>query len=629
MSAHPAGSPLSATPILDDSRLSSEGQSMNTALDTTLKTTLSTPGIHAQVDDGIALLTIDLPGQSANTMSVAFKEELRTVVERLEQAQGLRGIVITSGKKTFFAGGDLRTLIAVQPAQAPSFFDGLEWFKQTLRRLERLPIPVAVAINGAALGGGWEICLCAHARFCLADERIPLGLPEATLGLLPGAGGVNRMTRLLGLQRALPLLMDGRSFSPAKAQATGLLQGTAPDMAAVIALAHQWVLEHPHPVVPWDQPGFEVPDLRRDLPQVLRSAALHVIARDHGRDPARQAILAAAVEGACQDIDTALRIETRYLTSLATQQVAKNMIQTVFFDAADIRNGKGRPADGPRTELGTIGVDERLPDASALAQLHAAKRLSTGLRNDDTAASDGLLLTVADSPLRPPGTPCAVVLPALSSAGKLDLPALRFAPDVQGSLVEIVFTAQMPDTDVALIYDYVQRIGKTPLLVCDAGEGYVARLGRAAAHEAGTLRQQGASDALIENASLQTDLAQGPLSLAERFGVALPVWQTGAEPLPTVREIQDRILFAVALEAARCLETRRIASVREANIGSLLGIGFPRWTGGALQYIQQYGIARFVQSADALAARLGDRFTPCALLRELAARNAVRIEAPQ
>lgn len=636
---------------------------------------LGTPGIQAQLDDeGIALLTVDLPGQSANTMSVAFKEELRTVVERLEQREGLRGVVITSAKKTFFAGGDLRILIAVQPAQAQSFFDGLEWFKQTLRRLERLPIPVAVAINGAALGGGWEICLCAHARFCLADERIPLGLPEATLGLLPGAGGVNRMVRLLGLQRALPLLMDGRSFSPSAARAMGLLHGTAPDMPAVIEQARQWIREHPTPVVSWDQPGFEIPGLRRELPEVLRTAPEQVLARDHGRDPARQAILAAAVEGACLDIDSALRVETRYLTSLATQPVAKNMIQTYFFDASDIRGGKGRPADAPRAELRRIGLDVRTPGAPALVLAHAAKRLHTVLQAPDAAAleacqrdvddllrqavsakrltqeradaasalvsthiaepgreaaTEDLRITVADTPAPAGGALSVVLLRAQEGAAPStdERPALRFIPGVDGGLVEVVHSPRTPVAAVAAAYDYVQLIGKTPVLVRDTGEGYVARLGRAVATEAGLLRQQGVADALIENASVQTGLAHGPLALAERFGVALPAAPEKVDqPLPDVREIQDRVLFAIALTAARCLEEGAIASVREANIASILGIGFPRWTGGALQYIQQYGIARFVHRADTLAAQWGERFAPCALLRTRAEQQAATIE---
>lgn len=644
---------------------------------------LGTPGIRAQVDPhGIVLLTVDLPGQSANTMSVAFKEELRSVVERLEQRPDLRGVVITSAKKTFFAGGDLRILIAVQPSQAQSFFDGLEWFKQTLRRLERLPIPVAVAINGAALGGGWEIGLCAHARFCLADERIPLGLPEAMLGLLPGAGGVNRMVRLLGLRRALPLLMDGRSFSPSQALSMGLLRGTAPDMPAVIEQARRWVREHPTPVVPWDQPGFEIPGLRRELPEVLRTAALQVLAHDQGRDPARQAILAAAVEGACLDMDSALRVETRYLTSLATQPVAKNMIQTHFFDATDIRGGKGRPADAPRADLRRIGLEVRTPGAPTLVLAHAAKRLHTVLHAPDAAAlaagqealtdllrqavkakrltqeradaapalvsghieepggqaaPEDLQIVATDTPSPTGGTPSLVVLRAESSATPCvdERPALRFIPALDGSLVEVVHSAHTPVACVAAAYDYVQLIGKTPVLVREsagvegAGEGYVARLGRAAGAEAGLLRQQGASDALIENASVQTGLVHGPLSLAERFGVALPPAAPGAaaaQATPEVREIQDRILFTIALTAARCLETGAIGSVREANIASILGVGFPRWTGGALQYVQQYGIARFVQQAEALAAQLGERFVPCAWLRHLAEQQATTLE---
>lgn len=642
---------------------------------------LSTDGIRASVEDGIALLTIDLPGQSANTMSVAFKAQLREVVGRLQRAEGLRGVILASGKKTFFAGGDLRTLIAIQPDQARSFFDGLELFKQTLRALERLPFPVAVAINGAALGGGWEICLCAHARFCLADERVLLGLPEATLGLLPGAGGVTRMTRLLGLAAALPYLVEGRTFSPAQALGLGLLQGTAADMDGVLALARDWISRHPRPTAPWDRGDDAAPCLERDLPQVLRSAPLQLLARGQGRYPARQAILAAAVEGACLGIDDALRVETRYLTRLATQQVAKNMIQTFFFESGELKGGKVLPGDVPRVDPRRVALHAGMPAAPALAFAQASRRLRTtlwsarsaelagcraaiaarfedGVRRGRMTAEraqsamalidehvpvpggatvpEGCDVVVLDEALvggwpgRDAGAPpwWIVVLPSGSAPGSASepFPGLRFVPDLEGGLVEVVHGPQADPAAIAMAHAYAQAIGRTPILVRDDAGGYVRRLVQAAVAEAAALRSEGASDALIENACEQTDMLRGPFALAEQFGIEMvPVVARGDNP-PPLRDVQDRMLFALALEAARCLERGIVASVAEANIGSILGVGYPRWTGGALQYIHQYGLERFVSHAERLAADGAPRFSPPPLLRRLVAQGAQRIE---
>ncbi|QJW85184.1 hypothetical protein HK414_22340 [Ramlibacter terrae] len=276
-----------------------------------------TESIRVEIgDDRIATLTIDVPGRAANTMSSGFKAELCELVPRLRAVRSeLAGVVITSAKKTFFAGGDLRTLLAVQPTDALGFFEGLERFKAGLRGLEQLGLPVAVAINGAALGGGWEICLCAHARFCLADDKLLLGLPEASLGLLPGAGGVTRMVRKLGLRKALPLLVEGRTFAPAQALARGPLDGTGPDLPSVMAQARARVLANPDPKVPRDAPGFAIPSLDADLQDVACNGPADLLASGHGLYPARQAVLSAAVEGAVVDVDTALRLESRYLAS--------------------------------------------------------------------------------------------------------------------------------------------------------------------------------------------------------------------------------------------------------------------------------------------------------------------------
>ena len=193
---------------------------------------------YSQDADGIVTLTLDDPDHSANTMSTPFKAAFHETISRLElEKDTITGVIIASAKKTFFAGGNLNELLAVKREEADRFFQNSLAMKAAHRRLEKLGRPVVAAVNGAALGGGWEICLMCHARFALDDDKITLGLPEVTLGLLPGAGGVVRMTRLLGLKTALPYLLEGRLFSPAQGLRAGLLDGLAPDRDTMLRMA--------------------------------------------------------------------------------------------------------------------------------------------------------------------------------------------------------------------------------------------------------------------------------------------------------------------------------------------------------------------------------------------------------
>ena len=162
--------------------------------------------------DNIVILTFDSPNQSANTMNADFRDALAQVVQKLKADEQVAGIIFASAKKTFFAGGDLDELIQVQPEHASSFFQMIENLKAQLRYIETCGIPVVATLNGTALGGGWELALCCHHRIAIRDPKTKFGLPEVTLGLLPGGGGIVRMVRLLGLQTALPLLMEGKQL---------------------------------------------------------------------------------------------------------------------------------------------------------------------------------------------------------------------------------------------------------------------------------------------------------------------------------------------------------------------------------------------------------------------------------
>ena len=307
--------------------------------------------------DGIVTLTLDDPTASANTMNEIYRDSMHAAVDRVydelaADPSSVTGVVVTSAKKTFFAGGNLALMIQAKPEDAPRLFAEIESMKADLRRLEKLPRPVVAAINGAALGGGYEITLACHHRIVVADPSAEIGLPEATLGLLPGGGGVTRVTRMLGIQSALmDVLLPGTRFKPADALAKGLVHEVVATRDDLVPAAKTWVLDHrddPEAAQnPWDRPGYKMPGGTPKSPALAAFLpAFPALLRQQTKGavyPAQRAILSAVVEGASVDFDTASRIESRYLTSLIVGQNSKNMIQAFFFDLQAINAGKLRP----------------------------------------------------------------------------------------------------------------------------------------------------------------------------------------------------------------------------------------------------------------------------------------------
>lgn len=320
-------------------------------------------------EDGIVVLTLDDPTASANTMNEVYRDAMSAAVDRLEaEKDDVVGVVVTSAKKTFFAGGNLKKMIEVTPEDAPAIFAEVEAVKRDLRRLETLGRPVVAAINGAALGGGLEIALACHHRIAYDDARTELGLPEVTLGLLPGGGGVTRIVRMLGLTDGLMgVLLQGNRFKPAAALEKGIVDELVQDVGDLLPAAKAWILEHRDDeaaaVQPWDRPGYRMPGGTPASPKLaafLPAFPANLRKQTKGANyPAPRAILSAAVEGAQVDFETATRIESRYLTRLLVGQNSKNMIQAFFFDLQAINSGKLRPEGVERfqaTRLGVLGA---------------------------------------------------------------------------------------------------------------------------------------------------------------------------------------------------------------------------------------------------------------------------------
>ncbi|SNQ47666.1 3-hydroxyacyl-CoA dehydrogenase / enoyl-CoA hydratase / 3-hydroxybutyryl-CoA epimerase [Frankia canadensis] len=693
--------------------------------------------------DGVVLLTMDDPEQSANTMNERFLDALDTTINRLrEAADSITGVVLVSAKKTFLAGGDLRDLAGVGPEDRPAVMDLSTRVKRQLRRLETLSRPVVAAINGAALGGGLELALAAHHRIAVDGPGVRIGLPEVTFGLLPGGGGVVRSVRLLGITDALSnVLLPGQRHAPVEAARLGLVHELVGSADELLPAAKAWISANPHPRQPWDEDGYSIPGGSPADPELTATvAALPAKLRGQLRNvnlPAPRAILAAAVEGAQADLETAFAIESRYFADLVTGQVSKNLIQAFFFDMRYISSGGSRPAGYPtfRASRAAVlgagmmgagiayscaqaGMEVVLKDVSAESaargrayseRLVAAAigraamtpeagaallaRVNPTADVADLADADLVIEAVFESPglkgqvFREAE---AVVSPdALLASNTSTLPitqlaqAVRrpedfigmhfFSPVEKMPLVEIVVGEKTSDATLARALDVVRQLRKTPIVVNDSRGFFTSRVIIAFLQEAVAMVGEGVDPASIEQAGVQAGYPAPPLQLLDELTLTLPrrireetkaavlaagrQWQThGSEAVidrmldqhgrsgraggggfyeyvdgrrdrlwPGLREqitvkrtelsledMKERMLFAEALEAVRCLDEGVLRSVAEANIGSLLGIGFPTWTGGVIQYVNGYegGLPGFVVRARELANRYGDHFQP-------------------
>lgn len=702
--------------------------------------------------DQIVVLTLDMPGQSANTMNAAYREAMAATLTRLEAEKNeIAGVVITSAKKTFFAGGDLNELIKVDKTHAKAFYDSVLVLKAQLRRLETLGKPVVAAINGAALGGGWEICLACHHRVALDDKSVQLGLPEVTLGLLPGGGGVVRMVRMLGLEKALPYLLEGKKVRPAQALQAGLIDELAADREALLAQARAWVLANPEVRQPWDNKGYAIPGGTPSHPKVAQMLAIApsiLRSKTQGCFPAPEKILCAAVEGAQVDFDTAHLIETRYFTELVTGQVAKNMISTFWFQLNQINAGSSRPqgyAPYVTRKVGVLGagmmgagiayvsacagIEVVLKDITLAAaekgkahsaalldkkvsrgQLTAEQRETTLARihptqdDADLAGCDLIIEAVfEDRALKAKVSAAAqnvVGADAVIASNTSTLPISGlatavpdqakfiglhfFSPVDKMPLVEIIKGARTSDETLARGFDFVLQIKKTPIVVNDSRGFFTSRVFGTFTNEGIAMLGEGVAAPMIETEARKAGMPVGPLAVSDEVslslmshirqqtakdlkaeGKAMPnhpatamidllvneykrtgkaagagfydypaggqkhLWpelktrfeQPGKQISP--KDVRDRLLFIQAIETVRCVEEGVLMSTADANVGSIFGIGFAAWSGGALQFINQYGLNDFIARARYLAEEYGERFSPPALLLEKAAKGAL------
>jgi 3-hydroxyacyl-CoA dehydrogenase/enoyl-CoA hydratase/3-hydroxybutyryl-CoA epimerase len=695
--------------------------------------------IRYELADGIATLTFDEPGSPVNTMCSQWHEDLTEAVGQVVKDQAaIRGVVLASAKTTFFAGADLKAIMRLGPGDGPRVFREIEQVKRNFRTLETLGKPVVACLNGAALGGGWELALAAHHRVAVDHPRIQFGLPEITLGLIPGASGITKMTRLLGLVGAQPYLLESKLFGPREALELGLVQELVADAAALRPAALAWIEAHPQAQQPWDAKDYRMPGGTPSHPKIAGLLAVAPAAlkqKTRGLYPAPEAALAAMVEGAQVDFDTALRIESRYLARLAVSPVARNMINTFFFNLNAIKAGRSRPRVEGRFQPKKVGILGAGMMGAGIAYVQASRGLATVLKDvsldkaeagraysaritqqrvdsgrmsphdqaallaritpteslRDLEACDLLIEAVfenrelkarvtreAEAMLAPDGffASNTSTLPISGLARASTRPDKFvgihfFSPVDKMKLVEIIRGQATDDETVARAYDYVQAIGRIPIVVNDARGFFTSRVFGTFVMEGAAMVGEGIPPAVVEQAGLQVGMPVGPLAVLDETALSLAVHvldQTRADfraegrtyiatpgellvermvkefdrngraagagfyeypqekgaskflwpELSTLfgssdaqwdlQDLKDRLLYRQAVETARCLAEGVLTSVHDANIGSIFGIGFPGWTGGAMQFIYGTGIDAFLQRTRALASQYGPGF---------------------
>jgi 3-hydroxyacyl-CoA dehydrogenase / enoyl-CoA hydratase / 3-hydroxybutyryl-CoA epimerase len=344
--------------------------------------------------DGIALLTIDMPGRAMNVIDWHFIQALRDCIDSVAADASVKSVIVTSGKTSFIAGADLSIMKdfvreGVTPRQAA---DLIGTIGNTLRRLETLGKPVVGASTGTALGGGLELLLACHYRVAADTAGALYGTPEVKLGLLPGAGGTQRLPRLIGIAKALPLMLEGNSLSTAQALALGLLDEVVP-AADLLENARRALREgRVNPVAPWDRKGFRMPGGDASLPALadtFSSANGLIFGRTHGLQPAPKAIVTCVYEGSRLPMDRALRIEQMVFAQLVQGTAAQGMIRTLFFARQAADKLTFRPKAIPTSKVVRLGVVGAGFMGQGIAQVSAVAGIDVVLIDRDADTAEG------------------------------------------------------------------------------------------------------------------------------------------------------------------------------------------------------------------------------------------------
>ncbi len=706
--------------------------------------------------DGIALVTWDMKDRPMNVLAADVMDELEAIVDRVASDAAIKGAVLTSGKESFSAGADLTMLqhgakqyaevLKAQGEEAAMafFFENARRGSLVFRKLETCGKPWAAAINGIALGGGFEVTLACHYRVIADSPKAAVGLPEVKVGLFPGAGGTQRVPRLMQTQDALQMLFKGDQIKPAQAKAMNLVhEVAAPDQ--IVSCAKEWIKAGGSAVAPWDDKKFKPPSGKVFSPGgMMVWPAANAIYRKETFDnyPAVKAILSCVYEGLQLPMDAALKVESRYFAKIMRSKEAMAMIRSLFLSKGELEKGARRPKDAPRMAIKKVGVLGAGMMGAGIAYVTAAGGADVVLIDRDQAAADkgkaysetlmsgrvmkgraksadkdALLARIKPSADYNDLKGCDLIVEAVfedravkkeatekaqavvgpdvifaSNTSTLPITSLAevslkpedfvgihfFSPVDKMLLVEIIKGDKTGDKAIAAALDFVRLIKKTPIVVNDTRGFFANRCVGNYLREGHLMLAEGVPPAMIENSARMAGMPVGPLSLNDEVALDLSwrvvqatkvdlgeqavdpaqeklirtmvvdkgrfgrkngkgfydypekgkkrLWPGLADIAGTpldpdeidVQELKDRFLVVQAVEAARTVAEGVVTDPREADVGSILGFGFPPFTGGALSYIDFMGVPQFVALCDKLSKKHGDRFVPPKLLIDMA-----------
>ena len=551
--------------------------------------------------DGIVTMTIDVPNQTMNVWTPDFINEFDKFIDDYNSNDDMKGLVLTSGKQNaFLAGADLNMMsehnAAGKTLTKEAFQESRKltlalrkmenggWTTRQIQREGKKAKPAASAVEGLALGGGLEVCLATHQRFVADNPKIKLGLPEVMVGLLPGAGGTQRTMRLMGLQPAATMCTQGKNLDPRKAKAQGLIHEVV-EAGTTVAAAKAWVKDNIEKGVlaPWDVKGFKIPGgggaMNPKSVQFFSVASPMALQQTKGNYPAVSAILSCMYEGSIVPIDTALRIESKYITKLLMGATSKNMIRTLFLNKNAADKGAGRPEDIPPQDIKKVGVlgcglmgagiahvtakagmevislDRNMEEAQkaiAYSQKILDKKVKRGRMTREKADAFLALITptddykmlkdvdlVIEAVFERPDVKADVIKKTEAVIGKnivfatntstLPIGGLAknssrpdqyigmhfFSPVDKMPLLEIIPHEGTGDLALAVALDYNKKIRKTPIIVKDVRGFFTNQVFPPYINEAALMVTEGVSMALIENCAANLGLPIGPLAVSD------------------------------------------------------------------------------------------------------------------
>lgn len=549
--------------------------------------------------DGIALVTWDMPGKSMNLIDPGMIEELTGIVEKVASDEKIKGAVITSGKDAFCGGADLTMLERYgasyadllkregAEAAAKMVFDESRKLSQLYRRLETCGKPWVAAVNGTSMGGGFELMLACHYRVVSDNPKTRLGLPEVKVGLFPGAGGTQRVARMIPPGDALQFLLKGDQLKADRAKAMKLIDEVVPAVD-LIKTAKEWIKAGGKGVAPWDVKGFRLPGgpVYSKAGMMTFMPANAIYRREtYDNYPGARAILQTVYEGLQVDMDTGLRIESRWFANVLRSPQAANMIRTLFVSMQELNKGARRPQNVPPSSLKKVGIVGAGFMGAGIARVTAAAGIEAVLvdRDQETADKgkagvekalsdrvmkgrmkgaerDALLAKITPSADYNALKDCDLVIEAVfedrkvkadviakiqqvirddatfaSNTSTLPITSLAsefkepkrfigihfFSPVDRMMLTEIILGKETGDKALAVALDYVRAIKKTPIVVNDTRGFYANRCVLNYIQEGHLMLLEGVPPALVENAARMAGMPVGPLALNDETALDL------------------------------------------------------------------------------------------------------------